>query len=617
MRSRQAAIIKFLTLTLLFSNLITVESHAAETLVVKTIQDSPLMPVASMSYATIPNPNGSGVIESYTSPTGLPMLSQIEFGFWDSTAGVENQSKYAWADVYSPSFLDTLKLPFPSPNRISIYRALIYNDSLVLYHFNHPIITPIGFSFCLTSPNTTFSKADAGFFGQYYDAGYSKCSEVPSIESYMKQFIVRQIPLKEYSKFQVATDYENYSVQLAQASKEIFAAFFDQSKADNYSFKYTGHGAGQGGLFEHRIWEADAHQLLKSVVSINGNHKFAFIDFSTNCDESSVRTLDQVTPYADYVIASEFARGGYRTTCQSSLEECWSHDHFEHSDIALLFFFNHTRTIKDSLISILKLKENEFYTNRIGINTQANENGFIYMPRQSVTLVDSSRYSILKELLQVNYDQNPIDFSSLVSTVSVSAADNKETGVYDLGTFAKNLGAQTYNAFTQTVTAYARSYSDQPLLWDANGITFHMMQGVVKKWAFDKSDFTSEKNARDKAIADKALADKAAADAAKEIADKAFADKAAADAAKEIADKAIADKAIADKALADKAIADAAKAAADKAIADAAKAASDKALADKAIATPKKVSITCVKGKLIKKVTAVKPSCPSGYKKKK
>ena len=30
-----------------------------------------------------------------------------------------------------------------------------------------------------------------------------------------------------------------------------------------------------------------------------------------------------------------------------------------------------------------------------------------------------------------------------------------------------------------------------------------------------------------------------------------------------------------------------------------------------------KMSITCVKGKLIKKVTAVKPKCPSGYKLKK
>jgi len=33
-------------------------------------------------------------------------------------------------------------------------------------------------------------------------------------------------------------------------------------------------------------------------------------------------------------------------------------------------------------------------------------------------------------------------------------------------------------------------------------------------------------------------------------------------------------------------------------------------------ALPKKITITCVKGKLVKKVTGVKPLCPNGYKKK-
>jgi secreted trypsin-like serine protease len=61
-----------------------------------------------------------------------------------------------------------------------------------------------------------------------------------------------------------------------------------------------------------------------------------------------------------------------------------------------------------------------------------------------------------------------------------------------------------------------------------------------------------------------------------------------------------------------------AKAAADllvkqKAAAD--KAAADKA-ADKAIALASPKTITCVKGKLTKKVNAVKPVCPTGYKKK-
>ena len=74
------------------------------------------------------------------------------------------------------------------------------------------------------------------------------------------------------------------------------------------------------------------------------------------------------------------------------------------------------------------------------------------------------------------------------------------------------------------------------------------------------------------------------------------------------------EKAAAEKAAADKAAAD--KAAADKIIQDA-KLEAAKIIADAKAAAIKKITITCVKGKLTKKVTAVKPKCPSGYKVKK
>ena len=125
----------------------------------------------------------------------------------------------------------------------------------------------------------------------------------------------------------------------------------------------------------------------------------------------------------------------------------------------------------------------------------------------------------------------------------------------------------------------------------------------------------AEKIAADKSVAElKAMAEKAAADLKAKIA----ADKAAAD-LKAAADKAAAElKAMAEKAAADlKAAAD--KAAAEKVLTDA-KASAAKILADakaKAAAALKKTTITCVKGKLTKKVTAVKPVCPKGYTKKK
>jgi len=81
---------------------------------------------------------------------------------------------------------------------------------------------------------------------------------------------------------------------------------------------------------------------------------------------------------------------------------------------------------------------------------------------------------------------------------------------------------------------------------------------------------------------------------------------------KQAVEKVAADKAAAEKAALEKAAAD--KAAAEKAAADA-KIAAEKLAADK-LAASKSITITCVKGKLTKKVTAVKPVCPSGYKKK-
>ena len=59
-----------------------------------------------------------------------------------------------------------------------------------------------------------------------------------------------------------------------------------------------------------------------------------------------------------------------------------------------------------------------------------------------------------------------------------------------------------------------------------------------------------------------------------------------------------------------------AKGAGEKIIADAKAEAARILAAAKAAAAKKKTTITCVKGKLTKKVTAVKPVCPKGYKKK-
>ena len=130
------------------------------------------------------------------------------------------------------------------------------------------------------------------------------------------------------------------------------------------------------------------------------------------------------------------------------------------------------------------------------------------------------------------------------------------------------------------------------------------------------ADLLAKQEAEAKVAADKAAADlKAKQEAdAKAAADKAAADKAAADLkAKQEADAKAAADLLAKQEAEAKAAAD--KAAADKAAADA-KAKAAKTVAAAKAAAAKKKTITCVKGKLVKKVTAVKPVCPKGYKKK-
>ena len=140
------------------------------------------------------------------------------------------------------------------------------------------------------------------------------------------------------------------------------------------------------------------------------------------------------------------------------------------------------------------------------------------------------------------------------------------------------------------------------------------------------ADLKAKQEAEAKAAAELKAKQEAEEKAAAELKAKQEAEaKAAADlkAKQEAEAKVAADKAAAD--LKTKQEADA-KAAADKAAADLkakkaadAKAAAAKILADakaKAAAANKKTTITCVKGKLVKKVTAAKPVCPKGYKKK-
>jgi len=246
--------------------------------------------------------------------------------------------------------------------------------------------------------------------------------------------------------------------------------------------------------------------------------------------------------------------------------------------------------------------------------------------------------------------------------------DLKSFSTYTLKLYSKNImgksSTQNIAVSTRVVISEAAKAAADKVIADAAAKAAAdkvIADAAAAKAAADKviADAAAAKAAADKVIADAAAAKAAAAKVLADAAAKAAADKVLADAAvKAAADKVIADaKMQAEKILADaKAAAELkakqeadAKAAADKVIADAkiqaekiladAKAAAElkakqeadaqakaaqiladaKAKSDAAakIASDKKMTtITCVKGKLTKKVTAVKPVCPAGYKKK-
>ena len=160
-----------------------------------------------------------------------------------------------------------------------------------------------------------------------------------------------------------------------------------------------------------------------------------------------------------------------------------------------------------------------------------------------------------------------------------------------------------------------------PIWWRGNdywgyevcGESFNLKSAVVKNFYDLTSDVIA---AQEKAAAELKAKQEAEAKAAAELKAKQEAEaKAAAElkAKQEAEAKAAAELKAKQEAEA-KAAAD--KAAGEKIISDAKAEAARILAAAKAAAAKKKITITCIKGKLIKKVTAVKPVCPKGYKKK-
>ena len=292
------------------------------------------------------------------------------------------------------------------------------------------------------------------------------------------------------------------------------------------------------------------------------------------------------------------------------------------------------------------------------MNLPAQADDFLAVTMQSITILEKTGSNQLT--ISYNQTNNTVDKKLEEGSFSLFFADG--TGKPQYGSFGYFFPTDSRNR------TYTWEYlkSQNPIVISYNPGFFGQSSNISKlNWAIPGKTCLISILA-DKAAADKAAADKAAADA------KAIADKAAAD-AKAIADKAAADaKAIADKAAAvanrkeqtiiaspltigsipisSTGLSTQVKSTSNLPVftynntndvcvyengmiktktsgrcviafsqeGDSEFKPASNLILDFIITTAdKKTTITCIKGKLVKKVTAVKPKCPGGYKVKK
>lgn len=195
----------------------------------------------------------------------MRIFTKLNVCNWDGTFDASNS--WAYNRSISPVSMYNLQfkgrpMVYPSESEYLEYWAAIYHDEVVLCRFPA--------SFDGTNPGA---------------------------------YVVRRWPVAS----------SPYTDARSQELEAIFETIIDElatnAPAEDYAIGYMGHGAGQGGLFERQIGSADAVKLLAYANTKLGK-KLAFFDAGGNCAEGTVRTLEDLAPFCEYVLASEFLIGG-------------------------------------------------------------------------------------------------------------------------------------------------------------------------------------------------------------------------------------------------------------------------------------------------------------------
>ena len=442
---------------------------ATGTVTQRIINTDATVPAIMLNYVSkFQDLNGvETAVDQYTEPGGT-YLANVNMSIWITDPN-DLEYKYAWAATYSKASFEQADLPFPSANRFKFYDIRMFKDEAVLYYFNKPVDFGI-FDFCRGNATADFGSYTGPTFLPWVKAGIKTCAQVPSKTVYMNQFALDRVPLDVYDT-KTSDGVTKRSKDYAAAIERLGKVAIANAKARNVGLQYTGHGAGVGGLLESQVYSSDALPVLKALVAANGGKKLAYFDASTNCDESSVTTLDDFTPYVDYVIASEFERGGYAPVCNSSGSECFKDlsVFWAHQTAVRPYFFASNLTIEQSLDLVMLYYRHSWYGDRATI-----------IP-QSLTLVDSSKYlqgmTLIKQEIAAN--RGNIKSASAYAITSPSDAPGNSTH-RDIGLLLNDVSARARNLLDQFVLSVVSTENIKGETWTTSGV--YIYDALLKYW---------------------------------------------------------------------------------------------------------------------------------------
>lgn len=390
------------------------------TLVEKTSQRDPSVDRVNLAWRQETKAvSGAYISNDLYSVPGKPFLAQANIYTWNVEKG--NRARFAWAGPWDRRAAS--RYSFPSPSRLHMYFILIYPEETVLYYFP------------------------------------SFISATENVEDYAVARFPNNYPI--ISNLTSLEEASAKSKELAGNVEKLMKLMMDKTPAQNYAIKYTGHGSGRGGLFETGVWRGDARRMLQNLVAYNSGKKLAFYDAGTNCDESSLSMLDDLSPYFDYLLASQFERGG-DPSCRSSDQPCWYQIDNPSTLISYNpFFFADNLTFGQSLALEAKLFQNSWYA--------------IDM-HQSLTVVDSARYILFRRALNNAIGQKPIapgDLASFAPSSPFSASQAIAYNSYDVGKLIANKFPELMTLWRDALLLHVTSAPFKATAWEASGIYFH------------------------------------------------------------------------------------------------------------------------------------------------